>query len=146
MAGCKTGSYAPALWKGSTISSMGEQRCVRSLTGTLAYRSGVGNNHQVHSTTGEIPSLCFARPLVLPKPYTSPKDVFRLRQCRMVNGYSRITFYGHEIEVPKAPVLDEVELHLIPDEARQILDIRIWSASRLLQSTTLPPAGIRFHL
>jgi hypothetical protein len=128
---------------------------MRSSTGTLAYRSRVGNNHQVHSTTGEIPSLRFARalregnsllrPLVLPKPYTSPKDVFCLRQRRMVNGYRRISLYGHEIEVPKAPVLDEVELHLIPDEARQILDIRIWSASRLLQSTTLPLAGIRVH-
>ncbi len=44
------------------------------------------NNHQVHSTTGEIPAICFAkakqlgdslfRPFVLPKPYTSLKDVF----------------------------------------------------------------------
>jgi hypothetical protein len=46
------------------------------------------NNHQVHSTTGEIPRIRFARalkegnslfrPFVLPKPYASPKDVFCL--------------------------------------------------------------------
>ena len=44
------------------------------------------NNHQVHSTTGEVPSIRFDkarkegkslfRPLALPKPYTSTKDVF----------------------------------------------------------------------
>ena len=55
------------------------------------------NNHQVHSTTGEIPGLRFEnarktgaslfRPLCLPKPYTSPKDVFCLRNTRILNGY-----------------------------------------------------------
>jgi hypothetical protein len=64
----------------------------------------------------------------------------------MVNGYRRISLYGHEIEVPKAPMLDDVELHLIPDQARQILDIRIWSDNRLIQSTTLPLAVTRVHL
>jgi len=43
-------------------------------------------------------------------------------------------------------VLDDVELHLIPDEARQILDIRIWSDNRLIQSTTLPLAVTWVHL
>jgi hypothetical protein len=48
------------------------------------------NNHQVHSTTGEIPSIRFDnagksgislfRPFSLPKPYTSPKDIFCLRE------------------------------------------------------------------
>jgi len=114
------------------------------------------NNHQVHSATGEIPSLRFARairegnslfrPFALPRPYTSAKDVFCLRERRMVNGYRRISLYGHEIDVPKAPVLDDVELHLIPDQARQILDIRIWSGNRLIQSTTLPLAVTRVHL
>ena len=48
------------------------------------------NNHQVHSTTGEVPSIRFDkarkegnslfRPFALPKPYTSAKDVFCLRE------------------------------------------------------------------
>ena len=48
------------------------------------------NNHQVHSTTGEIPITRFEkarkegkglfRPFVLPKPYTSTKDIFCLRE------------------------------------------------------------------
>jgi hypothetical protein len=55
------------------------------------------NNHQVHSTTKEIPSIRFKRakkdgnslfrPFSLPKPCTSPKDVFCLRETRVVNGY-----------------------------------------------------------
>ncbi|MBM3120466.1 MAG: hypothetical protein FJ006_13150, partial [Chloroflexi bacterium] len=53
------------------------------------------NNHQVHSTTGEVPSIRFDRarkegnslfrPFALPKPYTSTKDIFCLRETRMVN-------------------------------------------------------------
>ena len=44
------------------------------------------NNHQVHSTTGEVPGIRFDRarkdgnslfrPFTLPKPYTSKKDIF----------------------------------------------------------------------
>lgn len=54
------------------------------------------NNHQVHSTNGEVSSIRFDkarkegnrlfRPFVLPKSYTSTKDVFCLREKRMVNG------------------------------------------------------------
>jgi len=60
------------------------------------------NHHPLHSTPGEIPSLRFAnaqaagqslfRPLALPKPYTSPKQVFCLRETRRVDGYRRISF------------------------------------------------------
>jgi hypothetical protein len=58
------------------------------------------NNHQVHSVTREIPGARFEkarkegsslfRPFALPKPFTSLKDVFCLREKRMVNGYRRI--------------------------------------------------------
>jgi transposase len=113
------------------------------------------NNHQVHSTTREIPSLRFARAqregnslfrsFTLPKPYTSPKDVFCLRERRIVNAYRRITLFGREIEVPKAPPHEEVELHLVPNETHGIIDIRVWFGNKMLQSTTLPLEGIRVH-
>src|SRR5512136_3364300 len=55
------------------------------------------NNRQVHSTTGEVPSIRFEkakkegnslfRPFALPTPYTSAKDIFCLREKRTVNGY-----------------------------------------------------------
>jgi len=113
------------------------------------------NNHQVHSTTGEIPSIRFARalkegnslfrPFALPKPYTSPKDVFCLRERRLVNAYRRISLFGREIQVRKVLPHEEVELHLIPDQDKGILDIRIWCKNQILQSTTLPLEGIRVH-
>ena len=67
------------------------------------------NNHQVHSTTGEVPSIRFDkarkegkslfRPFALPNPYSSTKDVFCLRETRMVNGYRKISLFNHEIPV-----------------------------------------------
>ena len=106
------------------------------------------NNHQVHSTTGEIPSIRFEkarregnslfRPFVLPKPYTSTKDIFCLREKRMVNGYRRIFLFNHEIVVPHVPLREEVEVHLVPDIAREALEIRIWWENQMVQSITYP--------
>jgi hypothetical protein len=106
------------------------------------------NNHQVHSTTGEIPGIRFDnakregnslfRPFVLPKPYTSTKDVFCLREKRMVNSYRKISLFNHEIVVPNAPLREEVEVHLFPDTGRQALEIRIWCDNRMVHSVTYP--------
>lgn len=106
------------------------------------------NNHQVHSATGEIPSIRFEkarkegnslfRPFVLPKPYTSTKDVFCLRERRMVNGYRKISVFNHEIEVPKVPLREEVEVHLVPDIARETLEVRIWWNSQMVHSVVFP--------
>jgi len=113
------------------------------------------NNHQVHSTTGEIPSLRFEnvrkkggslfRPFSLPKPYASQKDVFCLRDTRIVNGYRRISIFNQEIEIPHLPLHEEVELHMIPDSARQILEIRIWWDQQMVHSVSLPLANSRVH-
>jgi hypothetical protein len=106
------------------------------------------NNHQVHSTTGEVPSIRFDkarkegnslfRPFALPKPYTSTKDVFCLRETRMLNGYRKISLSNHDIVVPNVPLREEVEAHLIPDTSRGTLDIRIWWDNRMVQSVTYP--------
>jgi len=89
------------------------------------------NNHQVHSTTGEVPSIRFDkarkegkslfRPFALPRPYTSTKDVFCLRETRMVNGYRKISLFNHEVPVPHVPLREEVEVHLTPDVERGAL-------------------------
>ena len=106
------------------------------------------NNHQVHSTTGEIPSIRFDRarkdgnslfrPFALPKPYTSTKDVFCLRETRTVNGYRKISLSNHEIVVPNVPLREEVEVHLVPDLAREALEVRIWWENQMVQSVTYP--------
>lgn len=113
------------------------------------------NNHQVHSTTGEIPSIRFDnakksgtslfRPFSLPKPYTSPKDIFCLREMRTLNGYRRISLFNHEIEVPHVPVREDVELHLIPDIARQALEVRIWFENKMVHSLSFPMADPTVH-
>ena len=68
------------------------------------------NNHQVHSTTGEVPVIRFQkavregnsllRPFAVPFPYSLPKDVFCLREKRIVNGHRRISLANHDIVVP----------------------------------------------
>jgi hypothetical protein len=113
------------------------------------------NNHQVHSTTGEIPSLRFEnarksgtslfRPFSLPKPYTSPKDVFCLRETRILDAYGLISLFNHKIDVPNVPDREDVELHMIPDLARQTLEVRIWYEQRMVHSLTLPLANSRVH-
>jgi hypothetical protein len=106
------------------------------------------NNHQVHSTTGEVPSILFDkarkegkslfRPFALPKPYASAKDVFCLRETRRVNGYRKISLSNHEIIVPNVPLREEVQIHLIPDVGRGALEVRIWWENRMVQSVTYP--------
>ena len=114
------------------------------------------NNHQVHSTTKEIPSIRFEkakatgnslfRPFSLPKPYTSPKDVFCLRETRMVNGYRRISLFNQEIEVPNVPLREYVDIHLIPNPQRGIMEIRVWWNDNMVHSVTYPldGFGVRF--
>lgn len=113
------------------------------------------NNHQVHSTTHEIPAIRFEnarksgvslfRPFSLPKPYVSAKDIFCIRITRTVNAYRRISLFNQEIEVPQVPLREDVELHLIPDPARQLLDIRIWWNQKMIHSLALPLANSKVH-
>jgi len=106
------------------------------------------NNRQVHSTTGEIPRIRFDkasnngnslfRPFTLPKPFTSTKDVFCLRDTRLVDGYRKISLFGQPIEVPHVPLREYVEIHLSPDLPRQALEVRIWWQKKLVRSLHVP--------
>jgi len=106
------------------------------------------NNHQVHSTTGEIPAIRFEkarldgnslfRPFILPKPYSSTKDVFCIREKRVVNGYRRISLFNQEIEVPNVSLREEVEMHLIPQRETNVLEVRIWWKNQLVHSVSYP--------
>jgi hypothetical protein len=109
------------------------------------------NTKQVHSTTKEIPSIRFQkalndgntvfRPLILPSPYTSTKDVFCLREKRKVNGYNRISWNGRDIKIPNfVPEGAEVELHIIPEASRP--EVRIWYKGQLVQSVSFAPTNL----
>jgi len=150
-----TASYAPAPWRGSTTSREAGPSYEKNLTVTTTTRSTPARMTGAGSTTREIPSIRFARarkegnslfrPFALPKPYTSPKDVFCLRERRIVDAYRRISIFAHQIDVPKALPHEELELHLVPNEDRGIMDIRIWFRNQMLQSTTLPLEEIHVH-
>jgi hypothetical protein len=114
------------------------------------------NQHQVHSTTKEIPDIRFQKarraglslfhPFSLPQPYTSPKDVFCLRETRVVNGYRRISLFNHQIEVPHVELREEVDIHMVPDVDKQTMEIRIWWENTLVHTVILPLEGFRVHL
>ena len=106
------------------------------------------NYQQVHSTTGEVPAIRFAnakkagnslfRPFVLPKLYKSPKDVFCLRATRTVDGYRRISLDRHSIEVSKVDIREDVDLRLVPDFTKNVLEVRIWFQGEMVHSVNLP--------
>jgi hypothetical protein len=114
------------------------------------------NHHQVHSTTRDIPGLRFAkavdagnslfRPFSLPQPYTSAKDVFCLRDRRMVNAYRRISLFGHEIQIPTVPLYEDVDVHMVPNSDKGTMEIRIWWNRQPVHSVALPLQGFRVHL
>ena len=113
------------------------------------------NNHQVHSTTGEIPRFRFEkarqtgnslfRPFALPKPYESFKDVFCLSGTRIVNGYRKISFINQEIEVPHVLLRETVDLHVIPDMERRSLEVRIWWQKKMVRALHLPMPTTPVH-
>ena len=110
------------------------------------------NNHQVHSTTKEIPAIRFDyahtcgntlfRPFVLPKPYSALKDVFCLRSTRMLNGYRRISLCGKEYPIPHVPPHAHVDLHFTPLNADQV-EVRVWYEKKMVHSFVLASANLR---
>lgn len=106
------------------------------------------NNHQVHSTTKEIPSYRFEkakrennslfRPFLIPKPYLSTKDIFCIREKRMVNAYHKISLFNHEIFVPKVPFRDYVEIFIVPNKRQGTVELRFWWDNQLVHTIIYP--------
>lgn len=94
------------------------------------------NNHQVHSTTGEIPSMRFQRAqeekkslfreFMVPPPFKSTKDVFCLLAERVVNPYRKISFNNLEFKLSGVSVRDTVQLRIVPNRDAGIAEIRFW--------------------
>jgi hypothetical protein len=114
------------------------------------------NHRQVHATTGEVPAIRFQRAqkegnslfrkFTIPQPFNSPEDVFCLREKRRVNGYRRISLFRHEIEVPKVPLREEVDIHLVPLPGKDQIKLRIWWNGQNVHRLTLPLNAFRVHL
>jgi hypothetical protein len=110
------------------------------------------NYPQVHSTTQEIPALRFEkalqekrslfRPFVLPSPFTSPKDIFCLRHARIADGYRKISLAGLSLQIPGIEPRQDVDLHLVPDETKSQVEVRVWASGRLVHTAFLPIAAL----
>lgn len=106
------------------------------------------NMRQVHSATGEIPVIRFAkakqegnslfRPFSIPKPYESVRDIFCLREKRTVNAYHKVSLFNQEIFVPKVPLREEVDILMALDTTKEIVDLRFWWNNQLVHTATYP--------
>lgn len=110
------------------------------------------NYLQVHSTTQEIPIHRFEqalhdhkslfRPFALPKPYTLAKDVFCLRYKRTADGYRRISIAGQSFQIAHIEPRAEVEIHLVPDEPQNQVEVRCWVAGKCVHAFSLPISAL----
>jgi len=110
------------------------------------------NSLQVHSTTKEIPAVRFEkaqqekrslfRPFSVPCPFTSVKDVFCIRYKRIADGYRNVSFSGLSFQIPGVDPHDDVELHLIPDESKNLVEIRFWVQDKVLHSLNIPISSV----
>ncbi|MFH1903368.1 MAG: hypothetical protein ABIK20_04890 [Candidatus Omnitrophota bacterium] len=108
----------------------------------LRYEMDRYNNRQVHSTTGEIPSLRFQRAkkegkslfreFVVPPPFQSAKDIFCLRAERRVNQYRKISFNNLELSISEVPIRELVQLRIVPDKESGLAEIRLWYKDKLV--------------
>jgi len=111
------------------------------------------NYLQVHSTTQEIPAIRFEkaqqehksvfRPFVLPQGYESTKDIFCIRHSRVADGYRKISIAGQTFQVSGIEPREAVELHLIPDETKNLVEIRIWAHKKMVHHLHLPITNIK---
>ena len=66
------------------------------------------------------------REFTIPSPYKSVKDIFCSRVKRVVDAYHKISINNLKFPVHKAPLREEVELRIVPDQKTGIAEIRIW--------------------
>jgi hypothetical protein len=55
-----------------------------------------------------------------------------------VDAYRKISIDRHVIEVPKVDIREDADLRLVPDFAKNVLEIRIWFQGKMVQSVYLP--------
>lgn len=110
----------------------------------LRYEVSRYNNHQVHSTTKEIPAVrfknavsiqkTFFREFKLPKPYELTKDVFCLRLSRMTDAYHKIYFDNLIFKLKDVPIRENVEIKIIPVKRNNLIELRFWHKNKLVDS------------
>lgn len=133
--------------------------CIRENIHTLEQGNQVLNQEvhhynyvQIHSTTGEIPSLRFQRALKakqslfrefkLPPPLRSVKDLFCFRLQRFVDPYRRITLHGTQLKVNGVNPRDLLTLRIYPIST-EVSEVRCWSEDKLVDTQTVKNEDLR---
>jgi hypothetical protein len=106
------------------------------------------NCRQVHSTIGEIPAVRSERAqrtgkspfrrFALPQSYKCTKDIFCLYLTRVVDSYRRISLDRPVIELPKVDPDEDIELNLVPDLPRSLLETHTGHKDHRVPSLNLP--------
>jgi len=101
------------------------------------------NCQRVHSTTKEIPMIRFERAkrenkslfreFKLTTPGQTVKDIFCLRDTRIVNAYRKINYKNLVIDLPNAMPGQTVALKIYPEPLTGITEIRIWRQDKFLK-------------
>ncbi len=105
------------------------------------------NYHQVHSTTGEIPWLRFKRAVATKQnlfrefhvrpPYKSTKDIFCLRDERVVDQYSEISFRNITFKMPVSSIGDKVKMRIAPNVETGMASVRFWYQGNLIEEKSV---------
>ena len=99
------------------------------------------NYKWVHSTTKEIPFIRYqralkensvVRPFMIPPPYQSIKDIFCLREHRIVDGYSSVDINNLKLKFNNAPIGRTVNLRIYPHNKSDLSEVRFWYKDKLL--------------
>jgi hypothetical protein len=100
------------------------------------------NNHQVHSTTGEIPAYRFNRAkregrslfraFAVPAHLRSTKDIFCLRVDRVADAYRQVSFSNLQFKLKGVSPRDRVQLRIVPDFEKDLAEIRFWHEQNFL--------------
>ena len=100
------------------------------------------NNHRVHSTTNEIPSLRYERALnekkslfrkfAIPKPYETIEDIFCYRIKRVADPYRKLSWQALKFSVSGVSPRDKVELRVSFNLKGRMAKIRFWCRNKLV--------------
>jgi hypothetical protein len=66
------------------------------------------------------------------EPFESSKDIFCLRDRRVVDCYHKISINNFELKVPLVPQRNTVELRIVPDYDSLVAEVRMWFKNRLV--------------
>lgn len=130
-----------------------ELKDVKKILKDLVYQY---NYRWVHSTTQEIPASrleraaqenkTLFRPFTITPPYQSSKDIFALRDSRIVNAYRKISIQNFELTVPGVPPRNSVDLRIVPHVKKDVAEVRMWFADKLVSSQLVRHQDLRLNL